>query len=329
MTPFQRAIRWFYWLLGFVAGLTFAAAGFFARLMIRPPRQRLWTTPHEVGLPYTKVEFPARDGVRLSGWFIPSSPHLALPPLGGGQGGGPAVILVHGWPWNRLGSIGEGLLAAIMRSSPVEFLRLAYALHHAGYHVLLFDLRNHGRSAAAPPVSFGLLEANDLLGALDYLTGRLGVDHHRIGVIGFSMGANTILHALPRTRQIRAAVCVQPTSPTIFARGYGAALTGPFSQLVQPIAEMFYRAAGGLRLSALDPIFAASAAGSTPILYVQGQGDRWGSVDNVLRMAAVTPQAAEPLIVRSEGRFGGYQYVVENPDVILRFLESEMKGSTS
>ncbi|MEW5985208.1 MAG: alpha/beta fold hydrolase [Chloroflexota bacterium] len=325
MSPFQRAIRWFYWILGFVVGLTFAAAGFFARLMIRPPRQRLWTTPHEVGLPYTEVEFPARDGVRLSGWLIP-----AASPNGDGQTEKrPAVILVHGWPWNRLGSIGEGLLAAIMRSSPVEFLRLAYALHYAGYHLLLFDLRNHGRSAAAPPVSFGLLEANDLLGALDYLDGRLGVDHQRIGVIGFSMGANTILHALPRTRQIRAAVCVQPTSPTIFARGYGAALMGPFSQLVQPIAEMFYQAAGGLRLSALDPIFAASSAGPTPILYVQGQGDRWGSVDNVLRMAAVTPQAAEPLIVRSEGRFGGYQYVIEHPEVILRFLEAEMTSTIS
>ena len=34
------------------------------------------------------------DGVDLKGWFIPS-----------GQAPGPAVVLIHGWMWNRLGNV--------------------------------------------------------------------------------------------------------------------------------------------------------------------------------------------------------------------------------
>ena len=38
------------------------------------------------------------------------------------------------------------------------------------------------------------------LAQLPYLLGRTDVDKAGIGVIGFSMGANTILYALPQNR---------------------------------------------------------------------------------------------------------------------------------
>jgi uncharacterized protein len=312
MSQFYRAVRLILTLTGFVLGLALSLAVFFARRMIAPPRERLWATPADVGLSYQDVQFPARDGVRLSGWFVPG-------PL---EGRGPVVIFVHGWPWNRLGTAAETLLDGLSGAWPIDLLRLMHALREAGYHILTFDLRNHGQSASAPPVTFGLAEANDLLGALDFACSHTQIDPARIGVIGFSMGANTVLYTLPRTRHIRAAVAVQPVAVASFARRYGYDLAGPLSHLVLPMTELIYRFAGGLQFSSLDPIFAASGAGDKPVLYIQAEGDHWGGPDYVTQIATLTPGAKEPLLVESQHRYDGYQYLIDNPQVVLDFFES-------
>jgi pimeloyl-ACP methyl ester carboxylesterase len=292
-----------------------ATIAVFSRLMIQPPRQRLWVTPADVGLAYEEVHFPARDGVRLAGWFIPA---------GANRRGGATITLVHGWPWNRLGSSGEGIWSRLLGSEPVHLLRLAVALQEAGYNVLMFDLRNHGESAAAPPVTFGLHEARDLLGALEYLVSRDDVDANNLGAVGFSMGGNTLLFSLPRGAQLKAAIAVQPTSPIIFNRRFGRARLGPLNDLLNPIVQSIYRFAGGLSLTAIEPVFAAAGAGQTAVLYVQGRGDPWGSAENVARMAAVTPGAVEPIFVDSDCRFDGYRYVVDQPGVCLAFFQAHL-----
>lgn len=315
MALFRRVLRIFFLLVGFLVGLATAVAVFFARRIIAPPRERLWASPGDLGLDFESVQFPARDGIRLSGWFIPN---------GEKKRDGATAVLVHGWPWNRLGTTAEDPVSSLEGASPVDILRLALSLHRDGYHVLMFDLRNHGESADAPPVTFGWQEANDLLGALSYLQTRPDVDPSRVGVVGFSMGANTVLYALPQTESIKAAVAVQPTSVATFARRYGQDLLGPLSLLVVPLAEMFYQIAGGMRFQAIQPAFAAASAGSTPVLFVQGEGDQWGLVADVAQMTAVTPQADQPLLVESTDRFGGYQYVVDNPHIVLDFFNENL-----
>jgi uncharacterized protein len=314
MSLFYRALRGLLFIIGFVAGLVGIMVALFTRYLINPPRQRLWATPADVGLAYEKIEFPARDGYRLSGWFIRAKAEKR-----------PTIVLIHGWPWNRLGNAGDDALSDISGSAPVDFLRLAYTLHHAGYHLLMFDLRNHGESVAAPPVTFGLQESNDLLGALDYLNGRDDVDQKRIGAMGFSMGANTVLYSLPYTDKIRAAVLVQPTSIQLFARRFAYDLLGPLSKLVLPLVDLVYTAGYGLHLGAIEPIMVAAGAGKTPILYVQGTGDRWGSLSNVQQMVAATPGAVEPLLVETVHRFDGYQYLIDNPRPALQFFREKLK----
>lgn len=315
MRLFRRVLRWVFFLSGLLAGLVTAVAAFFAQRMIKPPRQRLWATPGDLGLAYEDVHFPAQDGIRLSGWFIPAAEV---------RRDGAAVVLVHGWPWNRLGTVADDMLSGLDGSRPVDLLRLALKLHQDGYHVLMFDLRNHGESAAAPPVTFGWQEANDLLGAVAYLNGRSEVNQDRIGAVGFSMGANTILYALPQTDQIKAAVAVQPTSVSIFASHYGEELLGPLSRVTVPLAEAMYQAAGGLRFAALQPAFPAAGASQTPVLYVQGEGDRWGSMADVAQMAGNTPQARGPVFVEGTHRFDGYQYVVDHPELVTEFLAENL-----
>ncbi len=316
MNLFRRVMRWFFLLLGIVAGLATAVAAFFARRLIHPPRQRLWGAPGDLGLAYEDIQFPAQDGIRLSGWFIPAKADSVRD--------GATVILLHGWPWNRLGLTADDIVSGLDGSKPVDLLRLALALHRDGYHLLMFDLRNHGESAAAEPVTFGWQEANDLLGALTYLNGRTEVNPNRIGAVGFSMGANAILYALPQTELIKAAVAVQPTSPNVYARRYGADILGPLGKAVTPLTELMYQAAGGLRFGAMQPAFPAAGAGQTPVLFVQGDGDRWGSPQDVAEMAARTPQAHGPLLTESVHRFDGYQYVIDHPETVTAFFEEQL-----
>jgi pimeloyl-ACP methyl ester carboxylesterase len=184
----------------------------------------------------------------------------------------------------------------------------------------MFDLRNHGQSASGGPVTFGLQESNDLLGALDYLATRSDVDQHRIGVVGFSVGANALLFSLPHTDRIAAGVAVQPTSPAVFAERYARDLLGPLGKPVLALSSLVYQQAGHIPLTAIEPVMAAGGTGQTPILYIQGTGDRWGSVSNVAQMATRSPGASDPLFVETHHRYGGYRYPVHHPKVVTSFL---------
>jgi uncharacterized protein len=312
---FRRALRWFFGIVGLLVALLGALAAYITRLMVAPPRQGLWANPGDLGLDYEDVHFPAQDGVRIAGWFIPAANSVRK---------GATIILVHGWLWNRLGMLADTPVSDLMGGKPVDLLRMALALHRDGYHVLMYDLRNHGESAAAPPVAFGQEEAKDLLGALGFLNGRSDIDPQRIGVMGFSMGANALLYALPQTDQIQAAVAVQPTTVEPFSQRFGHHLFGPVGNIVLSVVELLYQAAGGLHWRSYQPSFAAAGAGKTPVLFVQGNGDRWGDVEDVARMAEVAPNGRGPLFVDTSDRFEGYQYPINKPGVALAFFEQEM-----
>lgn len=313
MNLFRRALRLFLQLLGFICGTAVAAALYFVRQITQPERQSLWATPDEVGLTYENVRFPSQDGLNLAGWFIPAAAKDAA-----------TIIIVHGWPWNRLGDSANNLLSNIIGAKPVDLLRLAYGLHHDGFNVLMFDLRNHGQSEGLAPVTFGQEEMRDLLGALDYVSQRPEVNPQRIGTVGFSMGGNTVLYALSRTSQIKAAVAVQPTSVPVFASRFAADMFGPLAKLVLPLAELFYRLQGGPAFATMRPATAVSHAYAVPVLYIQGTGDQWGSVADVANMVAVTVNAADPIYVDTTHRFDGYQYAVDNGKLLSAFFEQHL-----
>jgi dipeptidyl aminopeptidase/acylaminoacyl peptidase len=312
---FRRSLRWFFWLVGLIIALITAIAFAFAKRLVNPPRLPLWATPGDLGLDYDEIQFPAQDGVRISGWFVPAETAVRK---------GATIVLVHGWPWNRLGEVADDLFSEMTGRKPVDLLRLAFALHQDGYHVLMYDMRNHGESAAAPPVAFGQEEAKDLLGALAYLTMRSDVDAGRIGVIGFSMGANSLLYALPQTDQIKAGIAVQPMTVSTFSQRYSRDLLGPLGTAVLPLSEFMFQVAGGMYFSAYRPSFAAAGAGDTPVLFIQGNGDPWGDVEDVAQIAEATPNARGPLFVETSSRFEGYQYLIDNPKIATSFFEQEL-----
>jgi len=77
-----------------------------------------------------------------------------------------------------------------------ELLPVVDFLARAGFSVLTYDLRGCGRSSGSG--TFGALETEDLISAIDFLVARPDVDSSRVGALGFSMGAATTVMAAAR-----------------------------------------------------------------------------------------------------------------------------------
>lgn len=200
-------------ILGGVALLGFAGiSAYFAYRFTSPPRRAFETPPEQFLTAYETVRFPARDGLKLEGWFVPS------------PGSTKAVLLLHGYGCIR-----------------TQHLARAKLFHDQGYGVLLYDARAHGRSEGSV-VSFGYHEKQDLIGALDWLRAK---GFSELGCLGISMGGATLAQAGIELSQTGVKwVVIESVFPTLtnavdrrFQRMFGVPgwLAGC---LMVPIAEM-------------------------------------------------------------------------------------------
>ncbi|MGZ6339909.1 MAG: alpha/beta hydrolase [Candidatus Limnocylindrales bacterium] len=128
---------------------------------------------------YQTVSFPSRDpGITLAAWYVPAS----------GATPGPTVIVVHGTP--------------SCRHDPVVLIR-AGMLHRNGFGVLMVDLRDHGDSTIEDGrYSGGTKEYRDVLAAWDWLQTAQGIPASRIGLLGNSMGAGSVMDAAGEERRV-------------------------------------------------------------------------------------------------------------------------------
>jgi pimeloyl-ACP methyl ester carboxylesterase len=121
------------------------------------------------------VWLKTQDGVNLFARYVPGDNRAA-------------IVLAHG-----LG--GSGLLM----QGHAEFL------WDAGYSILLLDLRAHGRGHGNTS-TYGVLEAQDVVAAVDYLLTRGDIDAAKIGVLGVSLGAQAALRGALQSPAIGALV---------------------------------------------------------------------------------------------------------------------------
>ena len=283
------------------------------KLMLFARRAPIDRTPAEVGLSYEDVAFKAGDGVGLKGWFIPS----------GAESPGPAIVFVHGWMWNRLGNV-AGKVPVDDRD--VDFLPAAKALHDAGFHVLMYDVRKHGESEDGPGlVSFGPLEKRDFVGAVAYLRSRPDVDGQRIGSLGVSMGGTIALYGAPDCQPIKAILALQPAKVTTFNTNFCRLEFGPAGPLMMPPIELIYRA---------WRVTPPSKPGSRPAGGVARRHDRQVRPGHRRQLrddggrrgfARRTPTVDGPVVkFPSTGRYDGYRYVSECRDEIADFFSRHL-----
>lgn len=149
------------------------------------PERELVATPADAGLPYEEVFFPASDGTRLHGWYIPGKP------------GRPVILFCHG----NAGNI----------SHRVENLYLFR--ERLGVSVFIFDYRGYGRSEGRATEEGTYSDAR---GALAWLTGR-GWKSPQIVYFGRSLGAGVAAQLALESPP--AALVLESPFPSILAMG--------------------------------------------------------------------------------------------------------------
>jgi pimeloyl-ACP methyl ester carboxylesterase len=131
-------------------------------------------TPSHFLMPSRDVVVTSRNGTEFPAWWIPGSRTC------------PAIVLAPGYGMSR-----------------AHTLSLASALRQKGFCVLAVDLRGGG-AAPAGASSLGLMEASDLLSAIDFVRGQPGVDSGRLGMWGVDVGARAALGAAAARPEVRA-----------------------------------------------------------------------------------------------------------------------------
>jgi hypothetical protein len=125
----------------------------------------------DLGRPYVDASLTTSDGLRLSGWYVPSR-------------NGAAVIVFPG------------------RKGPLRHARM---LVRHGYGVLLLDRRGEGESEGDFNAR-GWGGEPDLRAAIAYLRGRPDVRGGRVGGLGLSVGGELLLQTAAHDSGLRAVV---------------------------------------------------------------------------------------------------------------------------
>jgi pimeloyl-ACP methyl ester carboxylesterase len=229
-------------------------AGWLVHGATRPPRQPYLVTPEKFsqlsdrGLRATEEHWPNRDGTEARGWLLR------------GAEGAPAVVLLHGYGADRS-----------------WLLNLGVKLNETtNLTVLLPDLRGHGEDPPTAATSFGVLEAEDALAALDYLRSLKTPAGGPLvggaaGVYGVEEGAYAALLAARRDAGVRALVLDSvPGEPDDVLRAAVARTAGFDNAALNLLARVGTRLyfAGGYRNEAACT--AAESLGNRQALLLSG-----------------------------------------------------------
>ena len=245
---------------------------FIASGVTRAEREDFEDHPTDYGLEYEDVEFVSRKGdVTLMGWYLPSPRCEA------------SLILVHGISSNRASR---------------EATRIAAHLIEACFNVLLFDLRAHGASGG-DRITGGIDEAEDVLGAYDYLQSR-GAEPHRVGVLGRSMGAGAAVLAAAAEPDIRALVLDSTYAQVHDLITFEIARKTPVPEWVAPVfipgATLLANVLYGIDLSKLAPEHTIKSV-DVPILVIHGKADTHIPTEHGIRVHEAAHSESEIWIV--------------------------------
>ncbi len=244
------ALLWLLLPVGLVLAVGLAASFYVTR---RQPRSA-FHTPAEYGLEFEDVIFEAADGLQLQGCWIPARGSAESDRSNNPER---AVIILHGH---------GGSLDWDIHRAP--------ALHAAGFNVFLFDFRAHGRSQGRL-ATFGYLERQDVLGAVEFLL-RRGLQ--RIGLLGFSYGGMASMlaasicpdiHAVitdggpARLRTVLATRLVELHLPRWFAR--------PLAWLTVAIISLRL----GANLFRYEPVRWVGKIAPRPVFFIHGELDQY------------------------------------------------------
>jgi uncharacterized protein len=153
-----------------------------------------------------------------------------------------------------------------------EMLPTAARLHAAGFTVVTYDER--GRGASGGQGTWGALETRDLRSVIDAVARHPGVDPHRIGELGFSIGADiSILEAAddPRIKVVVAAGS-WPSLQSYMKNSLWDVVRHP-TWFFSPLAVELMQLRTGADLGAVRPGAVIARISPRPIMLIDGTHD--------------------------------------------------------
>jgi alpha-beta hydrolase superfamily lysophospholipase len=264
--------------LGAVGG-ALGAAWYVAARVSPEPRRTIYDaytfTPWELGVPFEPVSFQSADGLRLTGWWMPS-PNAR------------GVVV---------GSHGHG-------GRKDELLGIGTQSWRAGYSVLLFDFRGRGESDPWPQTLISR-EVDDLRAAMAFARGREpGV---RLGLIGFSMGAAVSLLAAADEPAVAAVVADSAftSGRDVVAHAVRSVLRVPPEVLVLAADEVVHRR-HGYRFSSARPVDAVARLAPRPVFVIHGSADTTVPVEHARRLCEAAGEPRQLWVVEGAEHCGAY-----------------------
>ena len=276
----KRRQKW--WLVFASTGLMLVAMGYavvsllVADVLTRANNKPIVTDPRDIAADVLAWSERTADGLTLRGWYCPTPAKRRL------------IVLVHG-----------------MGGSRDDMARIGHDLHAEGYDVLLFDLRGHGSSDRAR-LSMGGKERGDVRAVLDW-AGRQGYSTDRVGWLGWSMGAATLLMEAERNARIKAVVLDSPFGnlPELLDRQLTAHSHLP--RWFNPGILAAARLAFGVRTDNLLPVRSALAWGGRPLLLIHGEADSVVPVQQARQIARAAGKSCQSVILPGVGHVDAYK----------------------
>ncbi len=228
-------------------------------------------SPAEYGLAFQDVFFRTADGLTLRGWWIPA------------PGAERAIIFLHG----QGGSMDPDV-------------QYAPAFHSAGFSVLMFDFRAHGRSEGQVS-TVGYLERQDALAAIAFVKEQ-GIE--RIGLLGFSMGGIVAILTAPLSPDVRAIISdggPARMQTALRVRGTEMGVPRPFADLMAWLVGAVTSLRVGASLFQYEPVRQVSQVAPRPILFIRGEHDQYVPPANFEAMFAAAGEPKEAWRVPEAG----------------------------
>jgi fermentation-respiration switch protein FrsA (DUF1100 family) len=257
-------VFWIWICLGLVFLVVFAVGVYGASEIVRIPYLAVPYTPKDFGLAYEEVSFQSHDGLKLTGWFLPSK-----------EPSDTTIIIQHGLGSNA----GDMLLNTICLT------------REGKWNLFYYNFRGHADSQGNL-TSLGPLELKDMESALVFLKKGKPEAARRLAVYGHSLGAAVAIAGAARRPEIEGVAAESPftrTRDTVtrFARVFYGIPKFPFMYLALFLASLRLR----ISLWGFAPIDEVGRIAPRPFFLIHAERDmRMPSCDMQALMAA----AGEP-----------------------------------
>lgn len=211
----------------------------------------------------------------------------------------------------------------------IEYLKIAKHLVDNGYSVLMYDLRNHGKSEKGINqwITLGVEEYKDVLAAVNFISMHGTYKNSHIGLLSLCMGSVSTIYAygieggLKENDNIKAFIAVQPQGGVTFLRSFG------FSEKQIKGANTLNMERGGRDLySSFVPYLEKV---SVPTMVVQGKMDPWTDINEVKSYYDKLQVEKEMFWIEdADKRFDAYDYFSHSPEKMLTYFNKHMDNES-